>query len=388
MLINCAQSIDQPIVLYDQGSVKVELIHQDEDPKSVNRLYIKVQDLEIEFFPSRGFSLGQAWINHRPVFWNPPSPLYDPQQLDLAGSSLHINQQPAPGFMYIKTFMAGIELLGLDNWGMPYQDQSTGVLKVLHGDVHAIPVNDVVLSVVSDKIFLEASFYTRTNAGNYEGKWYENGDKLYKVTRRYEIDRLKPHIGIRDRFKNVTNSPSTPDWGYHVTFQPAVAAEYLVPAKRAFPRGGGSLPADFATWNPAPVPEQRLEQGIIYQDLNYSSQDEFCTSLLKYPDGPGVLVKTPPSPYFQTWFCSGGAGSKEFTWPDGTPVLQNNWDGMGIEFGASALDHDSNTDPTVAPEQHLDPDETREINFTIEWIDDVSQVEELSRQIKAASLLH
>jgi hypothetical protein len=68
---------------------------------------------------------------------------------------------------------------------------------------------------------------------------------------------------------------------------------------------------------------------------------------LIYPNGSTIEISTTPSPYFQTWFCNGGKGSKEFTNTKGESLLQKNWDGMGIEIGSSALDHDGNIDRSV-----------------------------------------
>ena len=56
--------------------------------------------------------------------------------------------------------------------------------------------------------------------------------------------------------------------------------------------------------------------------------------------------------------CNGGAFSSEFTLAKtGEPLFTKNWDGMGIEIGASALDHDENTDPAVPVANPLQPNE-------------------------------
>jgi hypothetical protein len=83
-----------------------------------------------------------------------------------------------------------------------------------------------------------------------------------------------------------------------------------------------------------------------------------------------LAISVPPSPYFQTWFCNGGKGSKEFTDRNGESILMKNWDGMGLEIGSSALDHDGNIDKTVSYEPDLNPGTHRTIRLKIEWLDE------------------
>ena len=47
-----------------------------------------------------------------------------------------------------------------------------------------------------------------------------------------------------------------------------------------------------------------------------------------------------------------------------------NWDGMGLEIGSSALDHNGNIDKTVSYEPDLSPGEHRTILLKIEWLDE------------------
>jgi hypothetical protein len=86
----------------------------------------------------------------------------------------------------------------------------------------------------------------------------------------------------------------------------------------------------------------------------------------------------PPAPYFQTWFCAGGAYTQEFTYPDGRPVLTKNWDGQGIEFGSSSLDHDGNVDSTIAHDPVLPPGESLKIGIRVEMLSpqDAAQLKE------------
>ena len=92
-------------------------------------------------------------------------------------------------------------------------------------------------------------------------------------------------------------------------------------------------------------------------------------SLLLYPDSTGIAVTTTPAPYFQTWFCCGGEGSKEFTSGNGESLLKRNWDGMGIEIGSSPLDHDGNIDNLVDYDPVLRPGEAVKIYIEISFVE-------------------
>jgi acyl-ACP thioesterase len=46
-----------------------------------------------------------------------------------------------------------------------------------------------------------------------------------------------------------------------------------------------------------------------------------------------------------------------------------NWDGMGLEIGSSALDHNGNIDKTVSYEPALSPGDSITIPFRIKWLD-------------------
>jgi hypothetical protein len=367
IIIRPNREINTKELSYSEGCT-VKLWHKPPDERKANRLTIIDGSNEYEFFPSKGLSVGQVVIRGTSLFWEQPSDLIHPDTLNLRSEKIHINGIPAPGFMYIATYCAGIELLGLSNWGMPVQDNGTGRLEILHGEASCIPVDEVTVDINMEMILAEASFDFRTFQGSSSKAWYQRGEKMFRITRKVLITRASGYIEITDSFKNISTRTVTPDWGYHITFRPEPGAVYLVPASKAEPRGGGVLPNDYEVWQPSPDDKQRIEKGVIFKDLHYQSPGNFCTSLLEYPDGSGIAINTPPSPYFQTWFCSGGAGSKEFTWDNGEPVLKRNWNGMGIEFGSSALDHDKNTDPDVPPEPPLKPGESRSVSYKMGFI--------------------
>lgn len=348
------------------ADARVILLHREGEPSGVNRLHVTSGNMFVELLPSRGLSLGSASVGSREVFWDPPAGLADPETQEPSRNSVWINGDPAPGYGYIESFTGGIELLGLDNWGMPRQDLQDGSLLPLHGTVHAIPLNRVEIESTANTVQVKGRFLVRSHKGRSDVAWYKRGAVKYEVTRTVVIDPSLLRLVILDSFRNTSDKNLLPDWGYHITFRPEPGATLLVPAAVAEARGGGPPPSNFREWIPSPDPIHRIEQGVIMKDLLYSGPEKRCTSTLVYPDGRKIYIHTPPTPYFQTWFCAGGAGSSEFTRPDGSPLLLKNWDGMGVEFGSSALDHDNNTDPLVPPESSLAPGEIRTVKFEIE----------------------
>lgn len=356
-------SLNQQNTLTENG-FSISLFHLPEDPATANRIRISSANVEVELLPSKGLSVAQARINGQPVFWEAPIELPDTETLDLWSDELCINGTPAPGFTFLKTLTGGIELYGLKNWGMPVEKD--GKPELLHGETSNIPVDEVSFLVEAEICTVESSFVYRSFEGNPDLPWYQRGESLFKVTKRIILTKDSPGFKLEDTIENISNRSLTPDWGYHITFRPEPGARYIVPAKKAEYRGGAPLPANYTVWQPSPDSKQRIEHGVIYKDFNTFSPENLCTSELIYPEGKSVKVKTTPSPYFQTLFCSGGAETTEFTRKNGEPVFHRNWDGMGIEIGASALDHDGNTDQTVAHEKPLLPGEAKVIRIEVE----------------------
>ncbi len=352
------------IIIHDR--FKADLFHNEEDPPSANRVRISNGILDIEMLPSKGFSLGQAWIKGRPLFWDAPIYLPDTETIDLWSDEICINGTPAPGFTFLKTLTGGVEMYGLNNWGMPVMKQ--GRLYLLHGETSNVPVSEIIFTAEGNQCTIEASFTYRTFEGDSDKPWYERGNPIFRVTKKLIMFENSTVIRLKDIIENISGQLQTPDWGYHITFRPEEGARYLVPSGHVQVRGGGQLPDDIETWHKAADENVRTETGIIHNGLPTTkpSGKEETTSLLLYPDKTGIAVSVTPAPYFQTWFCCGGKGSKEFTFRNGESLLKKNWDGIGIEFGSSALDHDGNTDPSVSPEPPLNPGEVRTLSFSFE----------------------
>jgi galactose mutarotase-like enzyme len=352
-------------LLMHSGNVRVVLSHRTGEPPGVNRLWIHTGDLSLELLPSRGLSAGEAFLRKHPVFWDSPTGLQHPDRLEPDRTPLHIQGVPAPGFGYIESFAGGIELLGLDNWGMPRLDPERGSLLQLHGTVQALPFHIVDVEIRDETVAVTGSAIVRSQRGSHRLPWYRRGSRMLGLVRRYEIDPAESRIVLSDRIRNVSARPLLPEWGYHVTFQPEPGAQIFVPAAHRELRGGGPMAEHHEVWQPSPEPARRRETGVIYKGLRRDAPDNTSTTAIRYKDGRQILVKTPPVPYYQSWLCAGGAGSSEFTFADGSPVLKKNWDGIGIEFGSSALDHDGNTDPSVPAERPLAPGESRILRFEI-----------------------
>ena len=346
---------------YKEYVFSISVFHLPEDPTNANRIRVANQDIEIELLPSKGLSVYQVWIKGKPIFWEAPIGLPDTETLDLWSDEIKINGHAAPGFTFLKTLMAGVELYGLRNWGMP--TEIDGKLQPLHGETSNIPVDEVLFSIENENICnVESSFIYRTFEGDNHLPWYERGEAIFKVTRKLILLKDALEFSFEDTIENISNMPQIPDWGYHITFRPEEGAKYIVPSQKAGLRGGNPLPADIQTWHKAKDESVRTETGILHKNIKVGDNG-LVTSHLVYPDGSGIKVSTTPSPYFQTWFCNGGKDSMEFTDSNNQSILEKNWDGIGIEFGSSSLDHDHNTDQSVPPEPVLNPGETRRITI-------------------------
>lgn len=360
----------------------VSLIHRQEDPPDVNRIIASFRDLQVEILPSKGFSIGQVYLNGRPQLWDPPIGICDPGTLNLYSDEIAINGTPAPGFTFLKTFCGGIEFYGLRNWGMPRYDEQKKFLHPLHGETSNIPVDFCDVEINDKEIKLSSSFIYRDMVDNAPGIWYRQGRELYEVVRLVVIG--KNRIQLIDRVKNISEETLKPDWGYHITFHPTDGSRLLVASSSVENRSGERVPEDFDRWSPAVNSRVREETGIIHKGLRHiiSENGNFCYALVVHSDRPEIKIRFPASPYFQTWFCRGGADSNEFTKVSGgKPLFTRNWDGMGIEIGASALDHNENTDPSVPEPAPLAPGSSLEISLTLDFVDG-KVLKELSDEIR------
>ena len=356
------------------GQISVEIIHEKNDPINVNRIIVKNESLVVEILPSKGLSVGQAFNNEKPVFWKPPIGMPDPDLLDLNSDEVAINGEPHSGFTFLKTFNGGVELYGLENWGMPKSEEN-GKLLPIHGETSNIPVEEIIVIFNDEEktVEIKGDFFYNSFEGDLQKPWYLRGEKLIKVSRRIIVKQgVSPAIEIIDTFENISDLPFFIDWGYHITFAPEKGARLIIPSKIAENRSGEKLPDDIESWNPAPNPEIRTEVGIIHKNLKEFTDNKTKINkvLVERQNLGSLVVSFKPAPYTQLWMCNGGAFSSEFTLAKtGKPLFTKNWDGMGIEIGASALDHNGNTDPAVPVAKPLQPKEKFTNQISIEVID-------------------
>jgi hypothetical protein len=354
---------------FNENGWNVDVAAHGMDDKGVFRLIATSPEWNIELFPSKGLSIGQAYFKDQPIFWEAPTGLIHPDKFDPNESDVLINGIPAPGFSFLKTFASGIELYGLRNWGMPVMDDK-GNLLPLHGETSNIPVDEVSIDTEDGVMKIEATYTYRTFDGSTSLPWYKRGEELFKVTRTVRVYNTS-RISIDDTIENTSTLILCPDWGYHITFHAVNGAKLLIPSRNAKPRGGGDLPADIETWQPAIDESVRTEVGIIHKGLKQfiNQKGAWNKCLVTYPNRNALMVTFTPAPYTQTWFCNGGANSKEFTYKNGQPLFAKPWDGLGIEIGTSALDHDGNNDETIGYHHNRFPGEKQRIQIEIEIID-------------------
>lgn len=368
---NCADLLTDSTQTVSGYGCAVSLLHHPEDPSSVNRIRATTGEMTVEIFPSKGFAIGQIYIDERPLLWDAPIGLSDPDTLDLYSDEIAINGKPAAGFTFLRNFSAGIEFYGLRNWGMPVREAEKDFLHPLHGETSNIPVELCDVTIDHMETGLTATFIYRNMHRDHAGVWYRQGEQLYMVERRVVIPREGRRLQLIDRVENISNRPLRPDWGYHVTFRPSRGSRLLVPSASVENRTGEKVPENIELWSPAKDITVREETGIIHKKLAKVAPESAgrTRAVIVHPDQTGARIGFPLTPYFQTWFSRGGAGSHEFTtFSDMKPLFSKNWDGIGIEFGSSALDHDANTDPSVPAQAFIDPGQSLTIRMDIDFL--------------------
>ncbi len=364
--------------------------HVPGDAPGVKRLTLESINWNIELLPSKGFSVGQAIYKGQRIFWDAPTGLIDPNDWDPLSEDVCINGAPAKGFSFLKTFASGIELYGLKNWGMP-REEIDGRLLPLHGESSNIPIDTVEVETGADKISLSVSIVYKSMLGDISTPWYLRGEPLFRIDRRVGISESSGEIVLVDRIVNISEKDLSPDWGYHITLRPEEHSKLLIPSKRIECRGSDKLPEDIDTWTSAEKEIVRNETGIIHKELKTweTSMGKLCRVLQKHESTNGVLISFTPSPYTQSWFCNGGANSKEFTYRDGKPLFEKSWNGQGIEIGSSALDHDENTDGSVSYEPSILPGAQQQIVISVKPVEEaeLSEIEQEIRNYNQSKLL-
>ncbi len=351
-----------------------ELKHINNDPENVYRFYLKNESYFLELTPSKGLSVRDFSYKGRNFFWDSPlNVLPDPRDINLE-DSLIINGSEVKGTRWIEYFVSHIEMLGLDNWGMT--KEINGRILCLHGNVAMIPIEQIILTEKEESVTVSGEFYIYDPNRIFPHK--QNVDPYFKVQKNIELFLKKPALLIRDVITNIGRNSRFPDWGYHVQLRPEKGSRYLIPSKEVRKRWGGKLEDNYEYWKEAEEEAVRIERdyihrNILYKDNAFPGGGRGVETLLLYSDGTGIKCTIPPSPYTMSWFSCGGKNGSEFVLPKDAEIpekklLEKNWDGVGPEFGASALDDDGDTDPDVM-QRDLSPGESKELKIYLELLD-------------------
>jgi hypothetical protein len=367
----------------------VEYIHEPYDPPGINRVYVTAGALRVELLPSKGLSVGAVLHGDRMLLWQPLlERLPDPDCVDLAGSLIW-NGKTVQGFGFIEYLVGGVMMFGLGNWGMPYEDRETGKSATLHGEVSNIPIERVTVRAGKQTLDVSGEFFVHDGQGDASEVWYRRGKRLYRVRKRVLIQKGSSIVSVSDTILNVSGKKLEPDWGYSIKFQPYDGTEYLVPSSMVSLRSGGVVAQNHEVWRRAVIESVREEKGIVHRGLQVKEtllNGRAVETLVRHRSGEGVRVVVPQTPYFLSWYSSGGKGNREFMLPDDQgkgpmKVFEKSWNGIGPEFGISALDHDGDVDPGIG-RTSLQPGESFSVDFFFQPIFG-NEVRNLEREIRA-----
>lgn len=358
------------------------------DPIGVFRILVTHAEssFSMEIYPSKCFCVGETILSSKPLFWDiPRTSLPDPGSIDW-NEEIMIQGQKKEGFTVVKTLMGGVELYGLQNWGMPKSD-SDGKTAPLHGDLSVIPTEKIEI-IISDKGFEIKGVITYYDGNGEEtDSWYNRGVPLYKVAKNIFFSLREPSkLYFLDQITNISTKILTPDWGYHVMLRAESGAKFIIPSREIQNRNSDQqVSEDFELWKAEKTNKSREEKGIIHKKTLINpgiiGGKDGIKTLLKYPKNTGISFTIPPTPYLQDWFSAGGGlESVDILIEDSkdahnvengkyVSVYEKPWNGVGPEFGSSALDHDDNIDSDVKINKQLKPEERLEIGMMAHVLD-------------------
>lgn len=364
-------------VIYSHDLFQVEVMHKPCDPESVRRILLTNSKLKVEILPSKGMSIGEAFYQDIPFFWDPPqSSLLAKDSFDF-NAPFMVRGQENTGLRWIEAFTGGVELLGLSNWGLPREDK--GVVYGLHGEASNISVNNFDIVFEPEFAQVKASFLVY----DWDERGYpaKNQEPIYKVTRTIRIQKHGKGLELFDGIENISPQQRVPQWGYHIQLRPQAGAELISNSASVENRKAEALSETYNVWQAVADGENRIEKGAIHQGLAYVEKNglECVRPLLKYRDNSGIVMHLPRSPFYLSWLSAGGAGTDEFCYPanefgEYEPLLTKSWDGIGPEIGVDALDHDGRTDPNV-PVVSLEPNQSLQLYLSFEWHSDLSKLD-------------
>ena len=377
---------EEKVVCYSGYTLR--MYHKDGDAQDVSRICISGNGMELVLLPSKGLSIYEAFYNGRPIFWEPPlKSLISPDEFDPYGI-VYFSGKPARGYRWLELFCGGVEMLGLDNWGMPYEDLKTGKILTLHGTTSVIPVKSVNVNLCEDGVEVYSSFQVCNGEGPDDTPWYKRGEVIFEITKIIKISSDSSKIVIEDSITNKSNNTQNADWGYHIQLRPVEGAEYMVPSKYMREFEGVEIISNKEIWKSSTEPGVRKEVKNVHKNLKISKGspegNNGIKTLLKYPDGYGIMTSIPPVPWMCSWYSSGGKGGNEWSFEsdkDGRSVIiMDNYDGVGPEFGQSDLGRSGNEEVQYKNSQ-LDPGQTIDIIILIELLDP-EKAKELEHEIR------
>jgi hypothetical protein len=355
------------------GSVTVKLYRKEADAEDVRRVLVRWSGGSVDLQPTKGLTVGAYEHNGWKPFWEPVRPgILSPEKDDLLGDVL-VHGERVRALRWLENFAGCIELLGLSNWGMPYEDPAEDAVLPLHGEASHIPVSGLTIAVAERYVIVTGSF--EVNLGwwadpDKRKPWYQRGRRAWKVTRNLLIDTQSGELQGVDEIENVGEEPMVPDWGYHFQFKATPGAELRIPSESVESRFSEVVEENFRVWRPAEKPAERVERGYIHKGLTTEKGPlggDVVRGEAIYPDGDRTLFTMPAAAYTLSWFSAGGKGSLEFALPESPneSLIPVPWDGMGPEIGASPLDHDGKADPEIT-HPPLKPRESAHLYFSIE----------------------
>lgn len=357
--LDCIKLKNNKENIIEKSGFLVKIFHKDEDDILVNRILIEHKDknsrdiehkdknlrdndMTVELLPSKGLSINEAFYKGQPFFWEPPmGGLPNPDDFD-PFEKMYIDGALVDGFSWLKQFTGGVEMLGLENWGMPRDDAESGFEFPMHGTASLIPIKSIKVNINEETVEIIGTFEVRNTRSAKTKPWYENGEVIFEVTKRIIIKPKSARIILKDSILNKSNEKRFANWGYHVQMSAVEGAEYLIPSKSQKRIGESTAQTNREIWYNSKRENVREQVMNRHTDLRvtdniFEGKSGFRT-IMKYPDGHAVLNVIPACPWVASWMSAGGAGGDEWRLAKkGPSIMKKNYNGFGPEFGSMDL---------------------------------------------------
>lgn len=379
---------------FEKMGFMIKIYHDINDAENVKRISIKHKDMNITLLPSKGLSILEAYNKETPFFWEPPMiGLPDPDDFNPL-EKIYLSGVLTEGYGWLLQFTGGVEMLGLENWGMPKTDFETGIVMPMHGTASLIPIGSVEVKISKDRAEIIGEFEVRKFRKIEKKPWYENGDILYKITKRVIII---PEIGsliLKDTITNKSKETLSPEWGYHVQMKAEPGAEYLIPSKKMKRIGDISLTEDAEIWYNSKCKNVREQTMNRHEKLritdNVLKGERSIETLLKYADGHAIKAIIPACSWFASWFSAGGENGQEWCIQDklgncGPSIMKKSYDGIGPEFGNCDLFGEEDEEKEFK-ELPLKPEESVDIITAFEMLFDTEKIITIRDEIKSYNI--